>query len=228
MLELKRFADFKFGTRFKELLKKEDEGPLAEKLGLASTSAFRQWTNGYTLPTCENLYKISEYFNVSSDYLIGRTDVKSADIKIREMHDMTGLSNRAITNLMALYSEAKAHSSNRAYRDQTWLINSLLEDMRSLFLIAFYASEYELIVNHNKGRSAEMDNKALEDDATVKEIYTRGYALFGPSFRFVFGETSSDLACFNCQQQFIGFVKSLSRDTEILEEVYYGDDNKAE
>lgn len=33
-----------------------------------------EWRNGKRLPTAENLIKLADYFDVSVDYLLGRTD----------------------------------------------------------------------------------------------------------------------------------------------------------
>ena len=37
-------------------------------------NSFVNWENRGTIPSGETLYKIAEYFNVSIDYLLGRTD----------------------------------------------------------------------------------------------------------------------------------------------------------
>ena len=82
----KRFAGYGFAARFKDLLKGTNEQALSEYLG-TSSSAFRQWINGYTLPTCENIYKLSEYFMCTTDYLLGLSEIrdplKMKDIDVR-------------------------------------------------------------------------------------------------------------------------------------------------
>ena len=100
MLEqAKRFSEFKFGTRFRELLKTTDVSSLAKELGISSESTFRQWTNGYTLPTCENLYKLSKYFNVTTDYLLGLSEVSSPDIDAQAAYIKYGLEEKTLLNL---------------------------------------------------------------------------------------------------------------------------------
>lgn len=46
--------------------------PVAAKLGISSGSV-TNWKNG-TMPNSATLMKIANYFNVSPDYLLGRTD----------------------------------------------------------------------------------------------------------------------------------------------------------
>lgn len=46
---------------------------LAVKLNMG-TNVIYKWKN--QIPSGENLQKVADYFNVSTDYLLGRTDVK--------------------------------------------------------------------------------------------------------------------------------------------------------
>lgn len=41
-----------------------------------SPSTFNDWKRGQSKPTAEALKKLSSYFNVSADYLLGLTDIK--------------------------------------------------------------------------------------------------------------------------------------------------------
>jgi len=124
----KRFVDFKFGERFKELLKnatKEDRENLAEHLN-TTTSAFRQWTNGYALPTCENLSKLAEFFNVSTDWLLGLSDNPNYDDRGVTAEGL-GLSPRAAFVLRVHYDLFR--HTPMAEKSFTLLgtINSLIE-----------------------------------------------------------------------------------------------------
>lgn len=64
-----------FWNCFYELCQKNEIKPLnvakALKIGAGSIT---KWKNG-TIPNGETLGKIADYFNVSIDYLLGRTDV---------------------------------------------------------------------------------------------------------------------------------------------------------
>lgn len=64
-----------FHERFLELI--EARGVTAYKLsketGL-SQALISQWKNGKQIPTADKLLIVAEYFNVSMDYLMGRTD----------------------------------------------------------------------------------------------------------------------------------------------------------
>lgn len=52
--------------------------PVAQKLGY-SNAICNKWKNGST-PGIDALIKISEYFNVSIEFLIGKTDIKKEQV----------------------------------------------------------------------------------------------------------------------------------------------------
>ncbi|MDO5149680.1 MAG: helix-turn-helix transcriptional regulator [Oscillospiraceae bacterium] len=52
--------------------------PVAKELGISS-GILTKWKNG-SLPSTDALLKISEYFNVSIDYLLGRTEQKNTSM----------------------------------------------------------------------------------------------------------------------------------------------------
>ena len=64
-----------FPTRLKELrtARKISQTTLAKKLG-ASQSMVTKWDTGKREPTQLSLLKVAEYFGVTVDYLLGRTD----------------------------------------------------------------------------------------------------------------------------------------------------------
>lgn len=51
---------------------------LSESMGI-STGNISDWKSGKSKPTAEALLKIADYFNVSIDYLLGRTNVKEVN-----------------------------------------------------------------------------------------------------------------------------------------------------
>ncbi|HEX3047211.1 MAG TPA: helix-turn-helix transcriptional regulator [Bacillota bacterium] len=66
--------------RIKEL--REERGltqeALSGDLGLSGKSAIANYEKGFRTPEYETLLKIADYFNVSTDYLLGRTDDRRA------------------------------------------------------------------------------------------------------------------------------------------------------
>lgn len=86
---------------------------VAEKIGV-SRQALGKWAHGETVPDILDLKKLSEYFNVSADYLIGTSDVPSLDTNVQAVCDYTGLSEKAI-NEIRCFTEVGSNERNYNY-----------------------------------------------------------------------------------------------------------------
>lgn len=75
--------------------RKVSQKELADKVGV-SRQVISQYCNGVTSPNVETLKSIAEFFNVSSDFLIGLTSIPTTNTEDRAIHDKTGLSDAAI------------------------------------------------------------------------------------------------------------------------------------
>ena len=72
-----------FKDRLKEirLNKKLTQKEIAEKLGTSQPS-YQNWEKGTRKPSRITLQKIATFFNVSTDYLLGKTDIPDPDSDI--------------------------------------------------------------------------------------------------------------------------------------------------
>lgn len=105
--------DKKFGKRLKTLRTEKNlkQSELADILEL-STSTIGMYEQGRRYADLDTLKKIAEYFDVSVDYLIGRTDIKKFEDFPPEV--------RRIANLFAGIDPKKADNLEK-------LIKELLE-----------------------------------------------------------------------------------------------------
>ena len=83
-----------------------NQSQLADKLGV-SRGSISFYENGDRIPDIEFLHKVSEYFDVSADWLLGLSDVKSTDIEIKGTCNYTGLSEAAIKNIIVAKSTSQ-------------------------------------------------------------------------------------------------------------------------
>lgn len=83
------------GKRIKVLrkLNKITQEDLGIALGLSGKSAVSNYENGHSSPDGETLSKIADYFHVSTDYLLGRTNdplpVRDVDQDLHDDHNYT-------------------------------------------------------------------------------------------------------------------------------------------
>lgn len=95
-----------FATRLRELLEEREitQPVLAEAIGVSRQSV-GQWKNGKTVPDILDLWKIAHFFDVSTDYLIGRSNVQTKEPELKSVCDKTGLSDKSVRMLARLKKE---------------------------------------------------------------------------------------------------------------------------
>ena len=101
--------------RLNELI--TDTNALKDHLGV-SAQAVNQYRLGLARPSLENLCKIADFYNTSTDYLLGKTNIKTASTDKRAMCEYTGLTESALEFLHSL----------RDNPDYLRLISAMLED----------------------------------------------------------------------------------------------------
>lgn len=120
-----------FPSRLRSLIdeRKTTITAVAAKLEI-SRQAVSQYCDGTGQPNAEKLSLICNYFNVSADYLLGRTDVKTPDVDRRAMCEYTGLWDSAFSWL----SNAKTANPERIE-----VLNVLFnDDLIDLLLSSLY------------------------------------------------------------------------------------------
>lgn len=100
---------------------------LADELGVSRQSV-SYYCNGQSSPDWETIAKIARYFGVSSDYLLGLTDVPTPETDIRATADLTGLSQNSVIHLKCWKMDSKYHGHLR-------ILNQLFSDANFFSLI---------------------------------------------------------------------------------------------
>ena len=118
-----------FPTTLRKLLdrKGETQGKLADYLGV-KRQTIGYWKDGKTSPDVDSINKMADYYKVSTDYLLGRSEIESPDIDIPEIHNKIGLSENAIKLLEEVYKDFDRNSFTRA-------INAVLDHSGVMGLI---------------------------------------------------------------------------------------------
>ena len=95
------------GERIRKLLadNNKTQKELAAVLSITENT-ISYFVNGKRVPSIEQLCIIADYFNTTTDYLLGRTENKTSDIEIQAISDYTGLSDQAI-EILRLFNESK-------------------------------------------------------------------------------------------------------------------------
>lgn len=144
-----------FAERFGELRGDKTQAEFADFIGI-SRPTIGFYENGERLPDALVLKTIAEKCNVSSDWLLGLSDVKTSNYNIKEVNSLTGLSEKNI-RLLTVLNEHKAvqkkyfdSPSKRHYGSLPYIeiINMILELMnkkpdliRGVQLCAYYFND---------------------------------------------------------------------------------------
>lgn len=95
-----------FPTRFRNLCDEREKTrvELAEEFNVARQT-ITNWQNGATVPDAKNLSDIARYFGVTTDYILGLTEIKTLNnLDVREISDCTGLTEKAVQALKRLHN----------------------------------------------------------------------------------------------------------------------------
>lgn len=166
------------GERIKDLREKkgETQEELKTALSVAKRETIAQWENDTRDIKTNYTVLLAEHFNVSTDYLLGRTSIETPDFGIQAIHEETGLSEKAIMRLKWCREQSKDNSITNA-------VNSLIENGIALDYIAKYlyyqlddkaavSFRYENIdeTAWDSGNSVDPDSfTLLEDD--IKKVF---------------------------------------------------------
>lgn len=80
---------------------------LADYLGLKARQSVSAYCDGSGQPGWENIAKIAEYFNVSTDWLLGVTNIESVEQNIQVAAATLGISGKAAENLARISTETE-------------------------------------------------------------------------------------------------------------------------
>ena len=94
-----------FANRIKYLRQSREltQVQLAEKLGVKKQSV-SNWENDNIMPSIDMLIKLADFFQVSTDYLLGRDGVENTSVR---MLDVTGLTQTQIVHVSQLIDDLR-------------------------------------------------------------------------------------------------------------------------
>jgi transcriptional regulator with XRE-family HTH domain len=204
-----KFYDDALNSRLRDLIDSSNTRTedFANAVG-ATSSAVRMWYSGYSRPDIEKIPMICSFFDVSSDYLLGISEIPSSDIETRDICEKTGLDDNALLNLMRVakaVTEQDGYISIPTAKEMVWLVNNLLQDIDLLMNISNYANGYV--------QMRALDVKSFGDgvdNGAVMQLLELGYKNFGPTFNFTVGNETADNHLFVCQRYLTEVLDSIN------------------
>jgi len=161
----KESINYGYDSTFPEILRRLLEGTtqdsLATHCGVARQSV-AQWKDGKTKPDIYYLEKIADFFNVPTDYLLGRTKTTYPDTDIQSFCNRYGFSDNFIKVLDDLLS--------KNYEEDTYTLIEVLEKYVSEKSFVYLISYVMLYASTLKKLSADDDYQ----DKIFEALYNAG------------------------------------------------------
>lgn len=126
-----------FPSRLRKLRKEKgvSQDTVSKELGV-SKSTLGLWETGDTLPDAKAIFDLSIYYDVSTDYLLGKTDIASVNMKTREVCEYIGLTQDTVSMLSVYTKQGEIISSFLArFFEDIVVINDRNLDKINSFLV---------------------------------------------------------------------------------------------
>lgn len=104
MKDTKNVIGDRIGALLSEKNKKQKD--LAEYLGVTANT-ISYYVTGTRMPNIDQIIKIAVFFNVSTDYLLGRTEVETIDTDLKAVCNYMGLSEKSIEEIIKISKKHK-------------------------------------------------------------------------------------------------------------------------
>ena len=103
-------AQSPFTDIFRSLIMGETQQEVANRVGVSRQNVGK-WLSGETTPDINTLGKIADAYGVSTDYLLGRTSVKSTDIDLKSVCEYTGLTENSVMEIRTVLNKDDPYPS---------------------------------------------------------------------------------------------------------------------
>lgn len=158
MAKAKKICNYNstLAVHLRELIK-ERNTTITNVAGVAKVTrqAVSAYQDGSSQPTADTLKKIAKHFNVSADWLLGLSKVKTTDPKLKEICEYTGLSEEVV-NVLHYWKNDKQERVNHLNK-----LFSLQETKYFLLELFRYCDKCEEYADKVYKKTREYDYKYL-------------------------------------------------------------------
>ena len=210
-----------FAVRMRSLFEENNikQANLAKKIG-TTRQTVGNWLLGNSQPDFDTLIKIADYFETTTDYLLGRTENRTTDIEIQAISEYTGLNENSVNYLhflkqcldetqaeykklcsekdMDLFEEYLIERDIDIDDNTLELINSLLTVEGSMLIEGIGEYIFELKATVGQYKEAIQDIDSMD--------------MFGDGYRLDVSFKHCDVTRYELQKIFEQFIKTYAKD----------------
>lgn len=214
-----------FSTRLRGLMEVNSitQLELAKELGI-TRQAVAQYMDGTAQPNIDKLLRMSEFFEVSCDYLLGKTKESTVEIALRAVCEYTGLTENAIKTICSakqLRCEADIFPFKKM--NVTEVINELFDNDEILFVFREISYLKDYILSDMNTSRGEARKTIIEELTGIKKYVEDS---FGYGFTISLYDDLINASRYRIQADFMDIVKRVTNPRR--EGVTDGNDTKKE
>lgn len=170
------------------------QAALALELGIAKTT-LAAYEQGKNEPSSETLIKISKFFNVSTDYLLGITNIQTTSLDIAFMIKYLGLTEHSLTELHLCNQNAINGNVNAQQKIET--LNLLFSPQCNLLeritaYLQFSATHFKNFYDNSDDALSPISELELWDDIS-KSSYSDDWDLWSKALLLIVEEELTGL-----------------------------------
>ena len=162
-------ANYFFAINLRQCLmdEKTSQKDFAKTAGIGESS-LTAYLEGKQDPSISKLEKIADALNVSCDYLLGRSKIKSPNFEHQAIGKMLGLDDSAINNLRIIKDlSQKAEKKSPANMAANTISRLLAHEDFLMVILSINRYGEQLAERHQR----EAEQKIVENEDLLKEIY---------------------------------------------------------
>lgn len=194
--------------RLKRLIDTKTREQIAEALK-CDTSTVTKHYNGDRRITIDYLVKYAQYFDVSTDYLLGLTDVATNDKDLQYICDYTGLDEKAIQKLR-LYTQGADDFFEQPTEEYTKFIQEQRKAINGFLKSDFFSDLVECFIIQ------QSVNQKVNDKLThikTDEIEKAKYLLYRTAINIDLKD-EQDLNIYRAQTTILDYLRTLQTYTQ--------------
>ncbi len=243
MIFLNELTKKNIGKRLNEVLAQKDikQKELAEHIGVTANTV-SYYLSGERCPDIEKLIEIAKYLNVSTDYLLGNSNIKSTDTELISVCNYTGLSEYAVTMLAELkrsadYGHAFYDANGKLLKyehDDIFETDNILELELISFFLESNCSNFTCALDFGRRYKKELEEwivrakdiilevKGLEniDKETMCDIFDRRTKIMNDEYNAVRCNYFEAIECF--KESLNDYVCDLTKTSDELLDMLIG------
>lgn len=208
-------SEFNITTkRFRELIDNEKYAkvPRAEiaKATGCDTSTITKYYNGQRQLSVDSIIKFSKYFNVSSDYLLGLSDVQTTNIDVQFICDFLGLDEQSVC---LLNFNAVNYDENYSFNNGAIRFLSVNQDNIFNYLHYLFLAQQAVFSDNSSSISNDEFNDYVEQATLYQYKISKSFAKYINTKFFTILSEIEDKK----EKDYLSMVKHFLQENEILE-----------